>query len=118
MKIEKVKIGEKEITFYIGKTQTENFEIIDTSDENDLWFHLHDLPSCHVIACLKNHVVKDKKELRKIVVAGASLCKKHSPKYVSVCDLEIVYTKIKHITKTDIIGCVTTSSSHTKKIKI
>jgi len=29
----------REIVFYIGKTQSENFETIDKGRENDLWFH-------------------------------------------------------------------------------
>ena len=39
----------EEVHFVIGKNAKENFEIIDHSKPNDLWFHIENAPSCHVI---------------------------------------------------------------------
>ena len=40
------------ITFYIGKSAQDNFDIIDNANPNDLWFHLADYSSCHVVATM------------------------------------------------------------------
>lgn len=97
------------VTYYIGKNKEENFEIIDQADLDDIWFHVNEFPSCHVIASLKD-VNYNKKELYKIIKYGAVLCKKYS-KYASVKNLDIIYTKIKNVKKTDIIGTVETSNT-------
>ena len=59
MKIEILNINNINITFYIGRNSQENFDIIDQADCDDLWFHLNDLPSCHVVASIPSNV-KDK----------------------------------------------------------
>lgn len=46
------------IEFLIGKNEKDNFNIIDMSGPNDLWFHLSDYPSCHVIAKLPENIHK------------------------------------------------------------
>ena len=114
MKIEILNINNINITFYIGRNSQENFDIIDQADCDDLWFHLNDLPSCHVVASIPSNV-KDKKLINKIIKQGAVLCKKYS-KYSSTKNLNIVFTKIKNISKTNIIGTVNTSN--TKNILI
>ena len=39
----------REVIFYIGKNQSENFEVIDKGANDDLWFHAADVSSCHVV---------------------------------------------------------------------
>lgn len=103
--IPKIKLN---IKFLIGKNANDNFAIIDQSNENDLWFHISDAPSCHVIACIHEHNI-NKKDLRYVIKQGSVICKKHS-KYKSKQNVEIVYTRIKNVHKTDIPGSVITSS--------
>ena len=33
----------------IGKNKNENIKIIQSSEPDDLWFHLKDYPSCHIV---------------------------------------------------------------------
>jgi predicted ribosome quality control (RQC) complex YloA/Tae2 family protein len=112
MKIEKILIQglDKEITFIIGKNKSENFEVIDMGGENDLWFHANDISSCHVV-CLLSETDVDKKDLRYIIKTGALLCKNNTNKLKSMKNVEIIYTQIKNITKTEIEGCVLTQNT-------
>ena len=112
MKTEKILIQGlgKEITFIIGKNKGENFNVIDMGSENDLWFHADDISSCHVV-CLLADTEIDKKDLRYVIKTGALLCKNNTNKLKSMKNVEIIYTQIKNITKTDIEGCVLTQNT-------
>jgi predicted ribosome quality control (RQC) complex YloA/Tae2 family protein len=117
----------KNIVYKIGKDAQNNFELIDAADNNDLWFHLNNVSSCHVIACLKNiqYTIRDdelpnfydidfdsldKKEKQQIITQGALLCKQFS-KLKSLKNVEVIYTKIENIQKTDIPGSVLTKNT-------
>jgi predicted ribosome quality control (RQC) complex YloA/Tae2 family protein len=116
MKSEIISIDGENIKFFIGGNAKENFEIIDLAKPDDLWFHVDDLPSCHVIASISDIIDnKSKKDIRYIVKQGALLCKKYS-KYKSVSELPITYTYISNVHKTDIIGSVITTNSKIIKI--
>ena len=107
MKIEKVYIPKLKcfIQYSIGTNAVNNFEIIDDADENDLWFHVNNLPSCHVIAKIPSDIVIERKNMKYIVKQGALLCKQYS-KYKSEKNVQIVFTKIKNIQKTNVPGSV------------
>ena len=113
MKIENILIKplKREITFYIGKNQNENFEVIDKGKTDDLWFHAKDLSSCHVVCDVPNDI--DKKDLRYIITIGALLCKSNTNKLKSQKNVNIIYTQIKNVTKTDVDGCVLTQNFKT-----
>jgi len=113
MKIENILIKslKREITFYIGKNQNENFEVIDKGKTDDLWFHAKDLSSCHVVCDVPNDI--DKKDLRYIITVGALLCKSNTNKLKSLKNINIIYTQIKNVTKTDVDGCVLTQNVKT-----
>jgi predicted ribosome quality control (RQC) complex YloA/Tae2 family protein len=102
---------EREILFYIGKNQNENFEVIDMGSEDDLWFHAKDESSCHVVCEIPD--VIDKKELRYIIKTGALLCKNNTNKLKSLSNIAIIYTQIKNISKTETPGCVLTQNTKT-----
>ena len=102
----------KEVTFYIGKNQSENFEVIDKGSPDDLWFHAKDVSSCHVVCELPDNL--NKKEISYIIKTGALLCKSNTNKLKGLSNVEIIYTKIENITKTKVLGCVITEN--TKKI--
>ncbi len=101
----------REIVFHIGKKQSENFEVIDNGDNDDLWFHAKNESSCHVVCELPNDI--NKKDLRYITKVGALLCKNNTNKLKSLKNVEIIYTQIKNITKTEVAGCVITSNTKT-----
>ena len=102
----------REIVFYIGRTQSENFDTIDKGGENDLWFHAKDVSSCHVV-CEVPEDITSKKDMMYIIKAGALLCKSNTNKLKSERNVEIIYTLIKNVTKTAIAGCVTTQNTKT-----
>jgi len=116
MKVEDISIQglNRDIKFYIGKNQNENFDVIDIGEQNDLWFHANETSSCHVLAKVPNNI--NKKEIRYIVKMGAFLCKTNTNKLKSLNNVEIVYTEIKNIQKTEIPGCVKISNKKIIKI--
>ena len=94
-------------TIIIGKNKNENWAIIDDASGTDLWFHISEMPSCHVL--LKND---EKLRLvpRQVIKRCAYLCKINSAaKTVSKCD--VIYATISNIKKTDIVGQVTVTQS-------
>jgi hypothetical protein len=44
--------------------------------------------------------------MKYIIKAGALLCKKYTNKLKTLTKIEIIYTEIKNIEKTEYIGCV------------
>ena len=111
MKIEIVFIKEvkREVTYYIGKNQEENFSVIDKGNPDDLWFHAADISSCHVVCEVPDDI--NKKELRYIITTGALLCKNNTNKLKSIRNVNILYTKISNVIKTDVSGCVLTNNT-------
>lgn len=93
------------IDFKIGQNSQDNFDIIDSSNPNDIWFHLYGESSCHVIASINPEIKLDKKQKRQIITQGALLCKQNS-KHKSSKNVNIIYTEIKNIEKTEIVGTV------------
>jgi predicted ribosome quality control (RQC) complex YloA/Tae2 family protein len=100
----------KSITFYIGKNAQGNWNIIDEANSDDIWFHIADSPSCHVIANV--HLDLNKKEKKYVIKQGALLCKQNS-KYKSEKNLKVSYTKIKNVKKTEQVGSVQVSDVST-----
>jgi predicted ribosome quality control (RQC) complex YloA/Tae2 family protein len=103
----------REIVFYIGKKQSENFDVIDKGSLDDLWFHANNESSCHVVCQIPDNM--NKKDLRYVIKVGALICKNNTNKLKSLKDVEIIYTTIRNITKTNVEGCVLTQN--TKIIK-
>ena len=102
------------VEYCIGKNAEDNFELIDEANENDIWFHLNNAPSTHIIACIDENRKYDKKQMKQIITQGAVLCKQKSNKK-SDKNVEIIYAKIKDIEKTDTMGTVNVNN---KKIII
>jgi predicted ribosome quality control (RQC) complex YloA/Tae2 family protein len=106
MKTENVFIEplKREIIYYIGKNQKENFEVIDKGTKNDLWFHAANESSCHVVCEVPDDI--DKSDMRYIIKIGALLCKSNTNKLKSQKDVKFIYTKIENVFKTEVEGCV------------
>jgi hypothetical protein len=117
----------KSIVYKIGSDAKNNIELIDAAHKHDMWFHVKNQSSCHVIACLKNITYTtldddmpnsydlnfdelEKKQKQQIVKQGALICKQYS-RLKSMKNLEIIYTKIENIEKTNIVGTVSTYKS-------
>ena len=102
------------ITYKIGQNQSEHFSIIDSSGQNDFWFHANGESSCHVVCSVPPEIKKE--DLRYLIKQGAVLCKQNTNKLKSQKNVEIIYAKIKDITKTNIAGSVNVLNSKIIKI--
>lgn len=104
----------QEITFHVGKSAAGNFDIIDNANENDLWFHINNESSAHVIADVPDSV--DRKNLKYIAKHGAIMCKQNSRFKKSKTPVDIIYTKIKNVEKTKILGKVEISEGKIMRV--
>jgi len=100
------------VLYRYGKNAQGNFDIIDMAFPEDIWFHLSNHPSSHVIACTKE-ISMNKKQKQQVITQGALLCKQVSKEKKSV---EVTYTKIQYLQKTGTLGSVLLSQCSTKKI--
>jgi predicted ribosome quality control (RQC) complex YloA/Tae2 family protein len=94
----------REITFYIGENQSENFDVIDLGKPDDIWFHANNISSCHVVAVIPEDIKKN--DLRYIIKIGALLCKSNTNKLKSLNNVDIIYSQVKNVIKTLVPGCV------------
>ena len=99
----------RESPYLVGTNAQDNFDIIDESDDSDLWFHLSGHSSCHVIAKIPQDITLDKKQKLQIIKQGALICKQNS-KYKSEINLQIIYTSIANVVKGNVIGQVDASN--------
>ena len=86
----------------IGLNAKNNWELLDESNNNDLWFHLDNYPSCYVIVSIN----KNKKYIDSIINYACKLCYVYSKKKVpeskkAVC---VCYTKCKNVIKGKTVG--------------
>jgi predicted ribosome quality control (RQC) complex YloA/Tae2 family protein len=86
------------ITYRLGRNAIENFELIDNAAQDDWWFHLDGHPSGHVI------IDSDIIDTTMKMFAG-QLVKDYS-KMKNIKNVKIVFTQVKNIVKTKIIGTV------------
>jgi predicted ribosome quality control (RQC) complex YloA/Tae2 family protein len=93
------------IEFRVGQNAKENFDLIDDSKADDIWFHISQSSSCHVVASIPTDKKYDKKILKRIAVQGAVICKQYS-RYKSDEGVSVIYTKIQNVIKTPTIGAV------------
>ena len=98
--------------FQVGSNAQDNFAIIDKSNNHDLWFHIENESSCHVICSMPKEATYVKKQIRYIIKQGALICKQYS-RFKSMPKIDVVYTTIANITKTDTIGRVIVENGKT-----
>ena len=106
MKTEIFEFKNSEYTIYVGQNKNENWEIIDAAAETDIWFHIEDTASCHVVLVNLNGV-KLRDIPHQVIKRCAYLCKINSSllvKRMSKCN--VIYTPILEVVKTDIVGQV------------
>jgi predicted ribosome quality control (RQC) complex YloA/Tae2 family protein len=101
-----------EYNIIIGKNKFKNWEIIDSSKKTDIWFHVENESSSHVILQTDSHLSQIP---RQVIKRCACLCKCNS-KSKGVQKCPIIYTTLNNIVKTDTIGQVV--SQNTRRIVI
>lgn len=99
------------IDYIIGQNASENFDIIDKANSSDLWFHAKDYSSAHVIATNVDKI--NKKNLKHIIKRGGLLCKQYTNKIKSMKQVEVIWTDINNVSKTEIQGTVFTHNTKT-----
>jgi hypothetical protein len=67
-------VGDYEITYMMGKNQGENHPLIKNSEANDLWFHLHDRPSAHLVAQIASLTLSED-EVTEMITYGIEILK-------------------------------------------
>jgi predicted ribosome quality control (RQC) complex YloA/Tae2 family protein len=98
-------------TINVGRNAKDNWDLIDKSKQEDIWFHVDDIPSCHVVLTIDDNKIPHKS----VINYCAFLCKSNSKaRYIK--NISIIYTEIKNIRKSKTIGSVITK--HTKIIKL
>ena len=85
----------------IGENREDNDSIISLGKQCDIWFHLANFPSCHVIISTD----KKYKATKKMIKYCAQLVKENT-KYKNYKNLKVNYTELKNIKKTDVKGTV------------
>jgi predicted ribosome quality control (RQC) complex YloA/Tae2 family protein len=82
----------KHNAIYVGMNAIENVQIIKKARQKDMWFHLEDYPSCHVIIeNTKRHPITNE-----MIIHCAILCKQHS-KYKDQRGVGINYCPVKNL---------------------
>ena len=93
-------------TIIIGENAKENWELIENSEPDDLWFHVEESSSAHVVV---SQDVKSKSDVNypdEIIEVAANLSKQHSKQKNSKKKVQIVYTKILNLKKGKAVGSV------------
>ena len=85
----------------IGRNDEENDKIIKEGSQNDLWFHIKNNPSPHGII----HCDTIEEPSKDVIYKTAELVKSFS-KYKDLSKITIIYTKLKNIKRTNILGSV------------
>ena len=99
-------------TIYAGKSSKGNDKLLDESSPHDVWFHVADGPSAHIILSNPTDLAINKIP-RQVIKRCACICKA-SAKLSAKCN--IIYTERANIEKTATLGCVTTTNQRTIQI--
>jgi predicted ribosome quality control (RQC) complex YloA/Tae2 family protein len=96
-------------TIYAGKSAKGNDKLLDESSPHDVWFHVADGPSAHIILSNPTDLAINKIP-RQVIKRCACICKA-SAKLSAKCN--IIYTERANIEKTATLGCVITTNQRT-----
>ena len=99
------------IEYYIGNNARENTHILNLASRQDIWFHAEDHPSCHVIARVPQNSIKlTKKQKMTIIKMGCMLCKSNTNSLKNEKNINMNYTEVKNVEKSETAGTVYTSN--------
>jgi predicted ribosome quality control (RQC) complex YloA/Tae2 family protein len=96
-------------TIYAGKTAKGNDKLLDDSSPHDVWFHVADGPSAHIILSNPSDLAISKIP-RQVIKRCACICKA-SAKLSAKSN--IIYTERANVEKTEVQGRVTTTKQRT-----
>jgi predicted ribosome quality control (RQC) complex YloA/Tae2 family protein len=99
-------------TIHSGKSAKGNDKLLDDSSPNDVWFHVADAPSAHIILSNPTAMAINKIP-RQVIKRCACICKA-SAKLSTKC--AIIYTERSNVEKTEVLGRVTTTNVRTIQI--
>jgi predicted ribosome quality control (RQC) complex YloA/Tae2 family protein len=101
-----------------GKNAKENWNLIDESSDDDLWFHIDDYPSTHVIL---EYDVDANEVGEEYIDKAIQLCVEKTPKIKSyvpkIKSVKVIYTKVENIKKGKSVGEVIILNHHLVKSK-
>jgi predicted ribosome quality control (RQC) complex YloA/Tae2 family protein len=106
MIVKNIFIEEKSYEIVIGGNAKENDQIIKESHPMDLWFHLSNVPSAHLV--LKS---KGDKIPRRYINEISVMLFENNKKYMT--NTNVIYTEIRNVKRTDVPGCVITKKVET-----
>lgn len=106
MKEEQFFFNDTNYSIKIGKNKTDNDHLVKTSAKTDIWFHVNNTSSSHVVLLNNDKLNKIPKQ---VIKRCACLCKSNSScKSESKC--EIIYTEMANVSATEHEGQVTVNS--------
>jgi len=90
----------------IGKNKQENDDLVKAASQSDMWFHLADFPSTHVII-----INSQEYPITREMIKYCALKVKENTKYRNIPKVKVNYTQIKNIERTDELGKVLLKSN-------
>lgn len=103
-------------TIRIGQSDKENTALVRSSDPFDLWFHVHDHPSAHVIVSQDLSTSTEIEYSPEVIREAARLCAEHS-KLKHAKNVKISYTEIGNVSlNMKIYGRVTVKNEKYVKV--
>lgn len=109
MKRDLFTFGSTQYDILIGTNKYENVQLIDESFNSDVWFHIENEPSCHVIL---KHSGTIRELPKQVIKRCAYLCKINS-KAKTQSHTTVLYTSRQNVVNTDTIGQVHVSNYKT-----
>jgi predicted ribosome quality control (RQC) complex YloA/Tae2 family protein len=101
----------KNINIFLGENKEENWNLLETSNENDFFVHLNSFPSGHV-------KIETEMFNQEIIRHAGEICKQNS-KYKILKNLKICYCKYSNVFKGKKMGeVVFKSNRQIKTIKL
>lgn len=99
-------------TILIGQNAQDNWDLIDKSEPEDIWIHLADYASCHVIIKSENQKITNN-----VIRYAGRLCLENTKvKNLKYFHMNIIYTTIKNVKKDKTVGSVLTKNEKTLRI--
>ena len=121
MKIEHIFIASinRSVAYHVGQNAADNFIVIDSAESpDDIWFHADAESSSHVLCIVPTGIEVCKKTRRQLITQGALLCKRTTEKLKRVPKVNIVYSNIQYIHKTNVAGKVRIDPDNVGRIKV
>lgn len=85
----------------IGQSAEENDKIVSDAKQTDIWFHLANFSSCHVIITCSNEY-----PITNQMINYCAMIVKQNTKYKNLSKVTVNYTEIKNVRKTNVRGMV------------